>query len=418
MSSRWRVRGLTDAKHGSWEPLPFSANFHLVLAGPLGPAGLSARAQDLLTVGFSVFSIERSLSGYSGTNRAGDFEVDLELEEPQRWTRAATNALVELLAFQGDARWSWNFKKATEPVAVNSGATLADKRTIERVLLFSGGLDSTAGIATARADATRIQLVSHYSKQKSAQLAIASAIGYGPPTQARIGRRGLSSRGRSYLYRSFYFLCLGAAVASSYKIAKITQFENGVLAAAIPPAPPYFMTRHAHPIVHQHAKTLFGEIFGTTWEIDNPFLSLTKRECVVQMRKILGGKLFAELIPKTETCWYVNSYQLRANRKKKNGVPCGVCIPCIIRRTALGTPEGHYDLNKSTVRADTMLAREFHAYSEFVSWIWKNRNKPNRLWLELPDYVRQISEGSPAIFTRDDLTGLLVRFAKEFRATF
>jgi 7-cyano-7-deazaguanine synthase in queuosine biosynthesis len=286
------------------------------------------------------------------------------------------------------------------------------------VVLFSGGLDSTSGIATLRPDATRIQLVSHYSKQKSDQLAIASALGYGPPTQARIVRRGLSSRGRSYLYRSFYFFCLGAAVASSYRIAKITQFENGVLAAAIPPAPPYFMTRHAHPVVHHHAKTLFGEIFGTTWEIDNPFLSRTKRECVAQMRQILGGRLFAELIPKTETCWYVNSYQLRANRRKKNGVPCGVCIPCIIRRTALRTPEGHYDLNKSTVRADAVLAREFHAYSEFVSWIWKNRNKPNRLLLELPDYIRQISEGSRPVLTRDEVTGLLVRFAQEFRATF
>jgi 7-cyano-7-deazaguanine synthase in queuosine biosynthesis len=418
MSSRWRVRGLTDAKHGSWEPLPFSDHFHLVLAGHLGPAGLSARARDLLTVGFSVFSIERSLSGYSGTNRPCDFEVELKLEETQRWTRAAINSLVELLAFQGDARWSWNFKKATEPVAVNSRATILDKRTIERVVLFSGGLDSMSGIATLRADAPRIQLVSHYSKQKSAQLAIASALGYGSPTQARIVRRGLSSRGRSYLYRSFYFLCLGAAVASSYKIANVTQFENGVLAAAIPPAPPYFMTRHAHPMVHRHAENLFGEIFGTTWKIDNPFVSRTKRECVAQMRKVLGGKLSEKLISKTETCWYVNSYQLRANRKKKNGVPCGVCIPCIIRRTALGTPEGHYDLNKSAVRADTVLAREFHAYSEFVSWIWKNRNKPNRLWLEMPDYVRQISEGSPPILTRDELTSLLVRFAKEFRGTF
>ena len=418
MSSRWRVRGLTETKYGSWELLPFGDDFHLVLAGPLGPAGLSARGRDLLTVGFSVFSIERSLSGYSGTNRAGDFEVELDLEEPQRWTAPAINSLVELLAFQGDARWSWHFKKATKPVAVETGATITDKRTIDRVVLFSGGLDSTSGIATLRPDATRIQLVSHYSKQKSDQLAIASALGYGPPTQARIVRRGRSSRGRSYLYRSFYFLCLGAAVANSYRVAKITQFENGVLAAAIPPAPAYFMTRHAHPAVHNHAKTLFGEIFGTTWEIDNPFLSRTKRECVAQMRQILGVRLFAELIPKTETCWYVNSYQLRANRRKKNGVPCGVCIPCIIRRTALRTPEGHYDLNKSTVRADVVLAREFPAYSEFVSWIWKNRNKPNRLWLEMPDYVRQISEGSPPMLTRDELTGLLVRFAKEFRGTF
>jgi hypothetical protein len=171
-------------------------------------------------------------------------------------------------------------------------------------------------------------------------------------------------------------------------------------------------------MVHQHAETLFGEIFGATWKIENPFLASTKRECVAQMQRILGDKVCKELVPKTETCWYLNSYQLRANRRKKNGVPCGVCIPCIIRRTALRKSEGHYDLNKGAVRADAVLAREFHAYSEFVAWIWKNRNKANRLWLEMPAYVRQISEGNPPLLNRDELTGLLVRFAKEFRDTF
>jgi len=418
MHLRWRIRGLSDAKHGNWQTVSFGDRFHLELSGPLGPAGLTARGRDVLTVGFSVFSIERSLSGYSGTNRPSDFEVELELEDPRRWTSAATNALVEILAFQGDARWHWAFAKATRPGSVDSVATTPDERTLDCVALFSAGLDSTAGLATLQASAARVQLVSHYSKQKTAQLAIANALGYRPPTQARIVRSALSTRGRSYLYRSFYFLCLGAVVANSYHVAKITQFENGILAAAIPPAPPYFMTRHAHPTVHHHAEILFGEIFGNDWKIDNPFLPSTKRECVSEMRRILGRKLSDELISQTETCWYVNSYQLRANKRKENGVPCGVCIPCIVRRTALRVAEGHYDLAKRSVRADTALTREFRAYSEFVAWIWKNRKTPNRLWLEIPAYVRQISAGSPPALTRGQLTSLLVRFAKDFRDTF
>lgn len=418
MNLRWRVRGLSDEKHGAWERLSFGQPFHLEVSGPLGRTALTAAARDLVTVGLSVFSIERSLHGYSGTNRASDFEVELDLEEPRQWTKQATNALVELLAFQGDATWHWNFRKASRPASVNSRATTGDGCTVDRVVLFSGGLDSTCGISTLRTDANRVQLVSHYSKQKSAQLAIAQALGYGPPTQARIVRRGLPSRGRSYLYRSFYFLCLGAAVASSYKANKIIQFENGLLAAAIPPAPAYFMTRHAHPTVHRHAEVIFAELFGGNWTIDNPFLPRTKRECVTEMRRTIGPKLSDELIPRTETCWYVNSYQLRAKRKKDNGVPCGVCIPCLIRRTALGTREGYYDLNKSTVRADPVLAREFDAYSAFAAWIAHNRKNPNRLWLEMPDYVREICDGNPPLLTRDQLTSLLERFAKEFHDTF
>jgi 7-cyano-7-deazaguanine synthase in queuosine biosynthesis len=418
MMLRWRIRGLSDAKYGDWQTASFGDQLQLVLSGPLGAASLSSAALEVLTVGLAVFSIERSLPGYFGTNRTAAFEVELGVEDPDRWTKAAIDALVSLLSFQGDATWHWSFDKIKRISSVVSDATTPDKRSIDRVVLFSGGLDSTSGISTLRSSAKSIQLVSHYSKQKSSQLAIAEALGYEPPTQARVVRRELGRRGRTFLYRSFYFLCFGAAVASSYKVKKITQFENGLLATAIPPSPAYFMTRHAHPAVHRFAEVIFSEILGGTWSIDNPFLSCTKRDCVDAMRKEVGPKLSADLIKRTDTCWYTNSYQLRANRKKDNGVPCGICIPCLIRRTALRAAEGFYDLRKSAVRSDPVLAREFDAYSQFVVWIEKNRSKPNRLWLEMPTYVRQVSEGNRPLLPRNQLIGLLERFAREFRAAF
>jgi len=418
MKLRWRIRGLSDAKYGGWQTASFGDQLQVVLSGPLGAAGLSSAAREVLTVGLAVFSIERSLPGYFGTNRAAAFEVELGVEEPDRWTKAAINALVALLSFQGDATWQWSFEKVKRISSVVTDATTPDKRPIDRVVLFSGGLDSTSGISTLRSSTKRIQLVSHYSKQKSSQLAIAEALGYEAPTQARVVRRELGVRGRTFLYRSFYFLCFGAAVASSYKVKKITQFENGLLATAMPPSPVYFMTRHAHPTVHRFAEVIFSELLGGTWSIDNPFLPHTKRDCVDAMRKAVGSKLSAELITQTDTCWYTNSYQLRANRKKDNGVPCGVCIPCLIRRTAVRAAEGYYDLRKAAVRSDPVLAREFDAYSQFVTWIGKNRNKPNRLWLEMPTYVRQISEGNRPLLSRAQLTSLFERFAREFRVAF
>ena len=208
-----------------------------------------------------------------------------------------------------------------------------ENRAVERIALFSGGLDSASGVAHHRELAGRTQLVSHYSRQKSAQLRIAEAIPYGSPTQARV--EGLKGRGRGFLHRSFYFLCLGAAVASTYGARRVVQYENGVLAAAIPPAPAYFMTRHAHPFVHRAAERLFGAVLGGDWTVENPFLEFTKRECYQAMAAGIGLERAAQVAGMTESCWYTHSNQYLAGHKKPNGKPCGVCIPCIVRRTAI-----------------------------------------------------------------------------------
>jgi len=418
MRLRWRSRGLSEDKFGAWQTVKFADQLQLILSGCFGRRGLSAAAKDLLTVALSVHSIERSLTIYSGTNRPVAFDVRLELEEPERWTTVAVQHLSELLQFQGDATWQWTFLPTKRATSVDSRAVQIVDREIDQAVLFSGGLDSTSGIATLCSNANRIQLVSHYSKQKSDQNAIAEKLGYLPPIQARIVRKELGSRGRAFLYRSFYFLCLGGAAAASYDIKSILQFENGMLAAAIPPAPTYFMTRHAHPIIHRHAEMIFSEIFGGTWTISNPFLSMTKKDAVAAMRKAVGKKLFDQLIPLTETCWYKNSNQFRGNHAKANGKPCGVCIPCIVRRTAMGISEGEFDLEEAAVKSDPILSREFDAYSQFVDWIKAHQKTPNRILLELPGYVREMTRGTSPALDRTQLSSLLDRFAKDFRNAF
>src|SRR5260370_39946414 len=62
-------------------------------------------------------------------------------------------------------------------------------------------------------------------------------------------------------------------------------------------------------------------------------------------------------------------------------------------RTALGVSEGQFDLNEAKVRADTVLSREFDAYSRFVDWIRSQQKTPNRLLLEMPGYVREMTRG-------------------------
>lgn len=408
MNGAWSSLGLAGRARDE-RPLP--ADLAVVLSGVAGPQPLAAPARDLLRVAVAVHAIERALSGYPGTNRAVRYDVHLDLEGAQ-WSKAAHAALADLLRLQDDAQWRWTFSAGNAAAGgADSRRLRPETRSVDRIVLFSGGLDSTSGIVRDQALADNTQLVSHYSRQKSAQLRILESTPYRPPAHARI--TGSSGRGRSFLHRSFYFLCLGAAVATTYGVRRIVQYENGILALAIPPAPPYFMTRHAHPAVHRAAERLFEAVLGGAWTIENPFLKLTKRECVEAMRAIAGAKADA-IIALTESCWYTNSNQFAGGTSKPNGVPCGACIPCLVRRSATGRPEGHFDV-LSAHPSEPLVTMAHHAYQALVA---QAKAGPGRLYLNLPAYVRDLTSAVPPPITRDELIGLVERFAQDYDAAF
>lgn len=137
-----------------------------------------------------------------------------------------------------------------------------DGDKIDQVVLFSGGMDSTCGLASICEDAPQTRLVSFYTQQKALQRKIASDIKFNAPIQWRMNWKGKPGRGRSFHYRSFLFLCLVAAVAESWGIKSISQFENGILALAIPPSPSWAITKHAHPLLHVKVSRLFSALFG------------------------------------------------------------------------------------------------------------------------------------------------------------
>jgi hypothetical protein len=131
----------------------------------------------------------------------------------------------------------------------------------------------------------------------------------------------------------------------------------------------------------------------------------------------IGVTKAAEIANLTETCWYQNSNQYLGGRKKQNGVACGVCIPCIVRRTATQVQAGQYDLRKRSVRADEVLSREFEAYQLFVRRAL-DPQKRARLLLEMPGYVRGLARTDPPTVSREELTDLVLRFSREFSNVF
>lgn len=408
MTLRFRTNGLAGRAR-DWTAL--SADLKVYVGGPCGSGAITPQARDVLRVGSAVFAIERALSGSPGRNRPVEFWVELTLERPDLWTAEALDALGALLEFQSDAHWNWTLRGGARPTEGIDHVGLAiQDRTVHRVVLFSGGLDSTSGIALDDGLAGQTQLVSHYSRQKSVQRSLAGRFGYGLPTQARIS--GATGRGRGFLHRSFYFLCLAAFVAETYGARRLIQYENGVLALAIRPYPSFLMTRHAHPRVHQAATRLFTAILGGDWSIENPFLKLTKRQCFeARLSRLVEGD---ELLSQIESCWYANSNQQLGGIAKAVGKPCGVCVPCLVRRTATRIDEGEFD--PLAAETSDLLKINYDAYRIMIDQILARG--PRKAFLELPSYTRGLVTGAAPVITQTELLALLERFANDYAEAF
>jgi 7-cyano-7-deazaguanine synthase in queuosine biosynthesis len=341
--------------------------------GLLGPSGVSTTAADLLDFASAVFQIERLMRGRGGINRPEHIIFRMKLRNPEAWNTRAIQTAQAILHLLGNATWELQFIPGSyEPKEYN----LDTNSEINQVVLFSGGMDSTCGAMTMGDESNKTQLVSFYgTHQKNVQIEIASELGYRKPTQWHLKWSGPIRPGGTFYYRSFLFLSIASVVARSWNASQIYQFENGILASAIPPGPTWMMTKHAHPELHAFCEDLFSELYGNVWKINNPFLSLTKRECFEKSVNSLGSEKAHYLIDKTETCWFQWSNRIKGG-KKTPGKPCGVCVPCLVRRTAVSDGKYAFDLiGNEKLRNNEDYGIAFQSYYHFASQILRLKNE-------------------------------------------
>ena len=385
----------------------------LRLEGDVGPDGLSAAASDLLDLGAAVFQIERQFRSKSVGNPPVRIRLSMKLRDPKTWSQDALNTLAAILSLLGNAVWDIKLLPGLRQRAYG-GKSDRKANQVSQIALLSGGLDSTCGALTLTAETDRTQVVSFYSVQKKLQSNIARRLGL-QHVQCGWEWSGEENRGRSFYYRSFFFLALAAAVANSWGATRIYQFENGVLATAIPPSPWFMMTRHADPRLQALAEQLFESLFGGKWEVLNPFLKLTKRQCVEAAQR--DDSDIVSLLQQTETCWSYHSMPKIGKKRKPRRRACGICIPCILRRTAL-SEEGYYkDLLKDSVRNETKLGIPFRSYFGFLERVLRTRKSRPDFYRILPGEGRMLLDETQRI-TLPDVQALFTRFANEFMETY
>lgn len=407
-----RISGFRSAFKAQQISFRTGSDLRMVLDGVLGPAGISPTGADLLDFAATVYQIERQLTGRQRTNPPQRFELCMQLRDPRAWKHHALAAAEKILHLLGNAVWVLDFRPGLQASLPQYQREAS--RKVTQVALLSGGMDSTCGLASMHQEVAVTQPVSFYTRQKSLQSTIASDLGYTTVSQWRMNWAKDPGRGHSFYYRSFLFLALAAVVAESWRARTILQFENGILATAIPPAPSWMMTKHAHPLLHKAAAELFSALFGGHWQVRNPFLLLTKRGCLQEATKAIGKLRALQLLKKTETCWYHWSNRVIGGTKTP-GVACGICIPCIVRHTAMPEEVVQYNLSRDKEKNDPKRGTAFRSYFGFLDRIIKTGRSPAQFYALLPAAGRNLIDTG---FPLTDLHRLFLKFAHEFMQTY
>lgn len=327
---------------------------------------LPVLAADLLEIAACVHAIDRLVSRPTERQRpAGSMWTrslwaDIPVREPTRW-RAQTPLLVRLLRWLTDDDWALEFSQlgpGAGALDVTQGFLFDTVPEAVAPVLFSGGLDSAAGLALQliHGDAIAISVrtngwMAQVQQRVLAALNQASAHQCVPLRYKISVGSGLETSQRS---RGLLFLAAGVATAWAVRQDRLKIFENGIGAINLP----YLRSQQGsqasksvHPVTLAMVKDLAAGVSGRSFVIEAPALTLTKAELLRRIpqaaRKTLGLTVscdvgFAARVPEH--------------------LPCGACTSCLLRYQSL-TCAGLGDLIPTGVLPRRRHDREFNLHA-------------------------------------------------------
>jgi hypothetical protein len=308
---------------------------------------LSPRLIDFLEIVSYVFTADCATSrgkkwtdDYSTEPWGRDFAFVIPVREPDFWDAAKIKGLIEeVLGFLSNDKYSFTFvplerdRADQQPYFEFGDIKDWPFHRPERVVMFSGGLDSLAGaVDTAMADAKTV-LVSHrpVSTLDSRQKKLVTELQRLFPDQlihipVWINKAESFGREPTQRTRSFLYSALGAVVAQSVQAGGVRFYENGIVSLNLPIAQEALRARASrttHPVALHLLASLCAAVIERDFTLDNPYLFKTKAEVVAT----LATHQAAHLIADTCSCSH-SMFQSKTQRH------CGRCSQCIDRRFA------------------------------------------------------------------------------------
>jgi len=308
---------------------------------------LSPRLVDFLEIAAYVYSADcatRRGTEWGDDQSTEPWSRDLAFVIPVRdcdfWGSEKVQLMLEeVLTFLSNDRWFFNFVPLHKDRPEQRYLQLSESRdwpfyAPERVLMFSGGLDSLAGaVETAKAGGNLV-LVSHRpaATMDSRQRKLFSKLRRIFPEQlvhipVWINKGRNLDRESTQRTRSFLYSALGTLVAHSIQARGVRFFENGIVSLNFPVADEVLRSRASrttHPITLQLLQLLCSSIVGSDFAVDNPYRYKTKAEVV----KVISECGLPELISHSCSCAH-------SIFKSKSQWHCGTCSQCIDRQFAI-----------------------------------------------------------------------------------
>jgi 7-cyano-7-deazaguanine synthase in queuosine biosynthesis len=294
--------------------------------------------RDLARVGAAVYITDRLTRRprrSRGTGRAIELRVDVA--SPEFWTTHA-DLITRILGVASNDVWDLQFRPGvTEPA---QAGLFGDADPTPLVCLYSGGLDSAAGLLNRLRDGARFVVavtVCHQPGQRRRVLQQLEAFRhqYGAriiPVMVRTTLRRaplLKHQELSQRCRSFLFLAIGGAVAATVGATDVEMYESGVGVLNLPAMTGMLIgaraTRSCHPELMRLMTDLVSAAAGRRVTFSLPFIRHTKAEIV---RAFADANLQA-VVPLTASCVH---YPVRIRGSAKQ---CGLCFACIGRRQSL-----------------------------------------------------------------------------------
>ena len=307
---------------------------------------LSSRLIDFLEIASYVYSAdcatprgEKWTDDDSTEPWSRDFSFVVPVRDLEFWARAEIQCLIEeILNFLSNDKYCLNFVPLGRDRSEQPYFDFADSKDWpfhhpDRVIMFSGGLDSLAGAVETAAAGGKVVLVSHrpVSTIDARQNQLFKDLQRLYPSQlirvpVWINKAEKFGREPTQRTRSFLFSALGTLVAQSIQANGVRFYENGVVSLNLPIAQEALRARASrttHPLALHLLSRLCSAILGADFAVDNPFLYKTKTDVVAS----IGVHQAASLIGGTCSC-------SRSMFQAKVRPHCGHCSQCIDRRFA------------------------------------------------------------------------------------
>jgi 7-cyano-7-deazaguanine synthase in queuosine biosynthesis len=303
---------------------------------------LPAAAADLIEIATTIYVVDQQIARpgrrelAAGASWARDLWVEVPVRQPEMWA-ALDESLTELLTWLTDDSWMLTFTRragGTGPLDVSQGFLFDTVPEGAAPVLFSGGLDSGAGLATylTSADAVAVSVdtnnwMQHVQERVLRELNAVSQHAC-VPLRYRVSARGQKHAAESsQRSRGLLFLAVGIATAWTLQHDRLGVFENGVGAINLPYVRSQFGSQAAkamHPRTLRLAQRLASAVSGRPFRIDAPGMTATKAQ-LIRKAPTAADRALAD----TVSC--DTGFSARVPRH----APCGTCTSCLLRRQAL-----------------------------------------------------------------------------------